>query len=438
MTLSPPQVNGHERPAMPLSGEWLPVTPDPVAVPAPDPVAEAEAEAIRARAYADSEARRITAEAEAVAARIKAEEEARKLRLANDRAERRAAEEQAASEARIAESNRKREEAERQTAASRAEGEEQKKAKEKADRETAEAEDRWRAYAIRFAVVCGIVALPVQIAAFWNPDAWWLVAAPVMLEGGSWVVQKGAASAVANRRPLWHYRTIAWLLAFVAAGINLWHGWTAFDPATAIATAFASVAGPGVWDLHEHGRIRKRDGVLSRRERKAQKKAEKRAAEEKARVEADEKADKELAEKAAAEAAEKLAAERAQHFPKVWEHAVKLAYAMGETTVTEAVWRRAHRDIEGADPGETADIIHGRNNAKRRLASAIEGTRVNAPGRGKNSQRAAHLPPTAKKPRVKPTPPIRRRGDSAPFHPAAKRSAADTARQFVTARVDEN
>src|SRR5690606_40964746 len=69
-------------------------------------------------------------------------------------------------------------------------------------------------------------------------------------------------------RPHWHYRVIAWCLAFIAAGINLWHGLNAFDPATAIGTAFASIAGPGVYDLHEHGQIRKRDGKLSWRQRR--------------------------------------------------------------------------------------------------------------------------------------------------------------------------
>ncbi|MFJ2676373.1 hypothetical protein [Streptomyces sp. NPDC087525] len=443
MTLSPPQVNGHERPAMPLSGDWLPVTPDPVelapvAAPAPNPVAEAEAEAIRARAYAESEARRIKAEAEAEAIRIKAAADAEKQRLTNERQAMAMEEKQAAHAARLAKIEAERAETERQAAEAEAKAEEKRHTEVVAAEATAAAAKTWRRYAIQFYIVCAVVALPVQIAAFWDPKAWWLVIAPLMLEGAALVVTKGAAAAVAARRPHWHYRTVAWMFAFIAAGINLWHGLNAFDPATALGTAFASIAGPGVWDLHEHGRIRRRDGVLTRRERRAQRKAEKKAAGERAAEQARLDAEKKAADKAEAERLKELAAGRAARFQKVWEHAEGLACAMGETTVTESIWIRAHRDIEGTDPGETADIIHGRNNAKRRLASAVEGTRVNASSKGKDAQRAAHLPPTANKPRVKPVPPRRKRGDSEPFHPAAKRLAADTARQFVTARVDEN
>src|SRR5690606_13799930 len=112
----------------------------------------------------------------------------------------------------------------------------------------------WRKAALGFAIVCAIVALPVQMSAFWSPSAPWLIAAPVVLEGGAWVILRGAAAAVEDHRPHWHYRLIAWALAFVAAGVNLAHGLHAFDMATAVGTAFASLAGPGVWDLHEHGR----------------------------------------------------------------------------------------------------------------------------------------------------------------------------------------
>lgn len=396
-----------------------------------DPVAHAEAEAIRTRAEAEAEARRIAAEAEAKAKLATAEEEARKLRLANDKAEARAREEQAAREARIAESNRKRAEAER---AEREEAEKAERAKleeAKTAEEVAIADDRWRAYALNFYRVCAIVALPVQVSAFYNPRALWLMAAPLMLEGGAWVVLKGAAAAVANRRPSWHYRLIAWLLAFIAAGINLWHGLQAFDPATALGTAFASIAGPGVWDLHEHGRIRKRDGVPTRRERKAAAKAARAEAAAKAAEEQRRAAEKEAAEKAAEEARRQLAATRAKEFPKVWAHAVRLAAALGETTVTEAVWKRAHRDVEGADPSESADIIRMRNAAEMRVEAARQKRSVN-----RSSSQLASQVPGAKKPRVY-TPPARRgvrtKGD-VKFTPGARRQASITAKQ--TAQKD--
>jgi hypothetical protein len=431
-TAAPPQLNGHERP-LPDLGERRPVEQDtPIEPPTPavDPIAEAEAASIRARTYAETEAIRIEAEGKADAARTLAAAEAERQRLTNERTAMRLEKERAAHDAQLAESNRKREESERAARQARNAEEAEQQTADKAAKEVAKADAKWRTYAIRFAIVCGIVALPVQIAAFWNPEAWWLVAAPVMLEGGSWVVQRGAASAVANRRPLWHYRTIAWLLAFVAAGINLWHGWTAFDPATAIATAFASVAGPGVWDLHEHGRIRKRDGVLSRREQKAQEKATREEAAGRAAEEERKRAEKKAAEDAAEAAAMELDADREEHFPKVWEHAIKLAADLGESTVTESIWKRAKLDVDGALPGESAEILRMRNAAELRVEAARQKKPVSTVSKTTNAQRANQMPRTQRGPARKP--PLRRRGDTAPYVPAAKKQAAIAARTAAT------
>lgn len=461
MTASPPKVNGAARPpALKVLGDWqsidaTPTEPETVEPPTPqvesaaaksDAIAQAEAEAIRARAWAESEERRLAAEAEKEAAlkradaeaeaiRVKAVEDARKLKLANDKAEQRYAEEQAAREARIAESNRKREDAERAAAAAAEQAEIDKQAEAQAAEEIAHADDKWRSYALNFYRVCAIVALPVQLNAFYDRDALWLMAAPLMLEGGAWVVQKGAASAVASSRPSWHYRLIAWLLAFIAAGINLWHGLNAFDPATAIGTAFASIAGPGVWDLHEHGRIRKRDGVLTRREQKAKEKAEKAEAARKAAEEACRKAEKEAADKAAAEAAETLAKIREERFKDVWDHALKLAAALGETTVTEAVWRRAHKDIRGADPGEDAETIRARNVAAKRVELARNNTSVNTLSKTTNAQRAIQVKAQRKTSSYTPVPPRRKRNDTPKFHPVARALAADAKRDANAAKT---
>lgn len=462
MTASPPKVNGHARPpALQVLGDWQPIgaaTPEPAETPAasetPTPqqendlVAQAQAEAIRAQAWAESEERRLAAEAEKEAAlkraeaeaeaiRVKAEEESRKLRLANDKAEGRAREEQAAREARIAKHERERDEEERARKEARRQEEAQRQTAEQQAVEVAEAEDRWRGYARSFYIVCAIVALPVQVAAFYNPKALWLMAAPLMLEGGAWVVLKGAAAAVASHRPHWHYRLIAWLLAFLAAGINLWHGLAAFDPATAIGTAFASIAGPGVWDLHEHGRIRKRDGVPTRRERKAAEKEAKRIAAEKAAEEKRRAAEKEAAEKVAVEERRQLAEARAAEFPEVWKHALRVAAALGETTVTESVWRRAHLDIEGTDPGESAEVIRARNVAAKRVESARTGTPVNTLSKTTNAQRAIQVKAPRKTSSYTPVPPRRRRNDTPKFHPAARALAAD-AKRTANARQNAN
>ena len=461
MTASPPKVNGHVRPpAPPVLGDWQPIgaaTPEPVEAPAspeqaPQPdndlVAQAQAEAIRAKAWAESEERRLAAEAEKEAAlkraeaeaeaiRVRAEEESRKLRLANDRQERKAREDEAASEARIAESNRLRDEADRARKEAARQAAEQQQTEKQQAAEVAEAEDRWRGYARGFYIVCAIVALPVQVAAFYNPKALWLMAAPLMLEGGAWVVLKGAAAAVASHRPHWHYRLIAWALAFIAASINLWHGLAAFDPATAIGTAFASIAGPGVWDLHEHGRIRKRDGKQSWRERRAAAKAAKRAAAEKTAEEEKRAAEKEAADKAAAEAAEQLALARAEEFPEVWDEAEKIAAAVGEVTVTEAVWARAYRNIQGCEPGESIESITARNKAEKRVQSALTGTPVNTLSKTTKAQRAIQTPRSS----YKPVPPRRKPGDTPRYDRAAGRAHSELLRRknaAGNARPDAN
>ncbi|MER8004783.1 hypothetical protein [Streptomyces sp. NPDC094149] len=390
-----------------------------------DAVALAKAEAIRTEAAAKADAARIEAEAKAEAEKIKAAEEARKQKIANDKAEDRAREERAAREARIAKLNRERVEQERAAREAAEKAAVQEQADEAKAAEIAAAEEQWRQYALRFYAVCSIVALPVQIAAFYNPHALWLMAAPLMLEGGAWVVLKGAKAAAADRRPHWHYRLIAWLLAFIAAGINLWHGLNAFDPATAIGTAFASIAGPGVYDLHEHGHIRKRDGALSRRERKEREKAERAAATERAKEEKRKAAEKEAADKAAAEAQQELAARREALFPKVWDHAIKLATDLGETTVTEAIWKRAKLDVEGAPPGESADVLRMRNAATARVDAAREKRSVNG-----STQQVASQVSGAKKPRVynPPARPGKRTKGDVKFTPAARRQASITAR----------
>lgn len=441
MTASP-HLNGHPRPTMPVLGDWRPPTPETVEEqsthqPEPaaetaksDAIAQAEAEAIRARAWAESEERRIKAEAEAKAIELKAAAEAEKQRLANERQRMQLEQKSAEHEARIAEANRKREEAERAAENARRQAEEEQEQAAAAAEEIAAADDKWRSYALWFYRVCAVVALPVQLNAFYDRDALWLMAAPLMLEGGAWVVQKGAASAVANGRPSWHYRLIAWLLAFIAAGINLWHGLNAFDPATALGTAFASIAGPGVWDLHEHGRIRKRDGVPTRRERRAAEEEAKRLAAQEAAEEKRRAAEKAAEEKTAAEARQQLAEERQREFDDVWTEAVKIAAAVGSTPDDDAVWVRAYRNIKGCEPGESIESITARRAAEKRVEAALTGTPVNTLSKTRSPQvdqqmltrpRRGHVGgPTVRG--------VRRKNDTTPYSAGARKQASITAR----------
>ena len=458
MTASPPKANGSTRPRTPLQfADWR-ITPDPEPAeeqrtPQPEPVetldsvAQAQAEAIRAQAWADAEKQRLAAEAEKEAAlkvaaaeadaiRAKAEEEARKLHLANNRAARKEVEEEEASKARIAEHKRRRTAAERAEQEEARQAAEQQQTEEAAAKEVADADDKWRAYAIRFAVVCGIVSLPVQMSFFWNPHAPWMAAAPVMLEGAAWVVHRGARAAAVSKRPVWHYRTIVWLLAFIAAAINLYHGLHSFDPGTALATAFASIAGPGVWDLHEHGRIRRRDGVLTRRERKAQKKAAKAEVKQKAADEAQRAAEKAAADEAAEKARQELRETRQSEFPKVWAEAVKIGAALGKEPDDPAVWPRAYRNIEGCDPGESIESITARRAAEKRVEAALTGTPVSTLSKTTNAQRAIQIKNPPRRSSYRPVPPVRKSGDTLPYHPAARRAHGETKRRTNAAKKD--
>jgi hypothetical protein len=430
-------------------GDWQPIQAAPTtlaeATTAPaspaeagdnDLVAQAKAEAIRAQAWAESEKkrlaaeaekeeRRIKAEAEAEAIRVKAEEDARKQRLANDRTERKAAEEKAASDARIAEHQRRREEADRarEQAARDAEEEQQTEA------EQAEAVEksgtRWRNVALAFYALCAAVALPVQMAAFYDPTAKYLLVAPLFIEVIALVALVGAAAAVTDGRPQWHYRLVAWVGALTAASINIVHGLGAFDPATAFGTALASVAGPGMWDLHEHGRIRKLDGKLSwRQQRAAQKQADKEAKRQAAEAK-EKRAEKEAADQAAEKARQELRGIRQTVFKTVWEEAVKIGAALGKEPDDPAVWPRAYRNIHGCEPGESIESITARRAAEKRVESALTGTRVNTLSKNTNAQRAIQTPRSS----YKPVPPVRKAGDTPRYTRAAGRAHAELLRR---------
>lgn len=450
MTASPPKANGSTRPRTPLKfADWrIEATPEPAEeqrtpepqtepAAAPELVAQAQAEAIRAQAWADAEAQRIAAEAEKEAAlrlaaaeadavRAKAVEAARRMKLANDKQERQAREEDAASAARIAESNQRRDEAERARVAAAQQAQIDKQVEAQKAKVVAKADKKWRGWAIAFYTLCAAVALPVQISAFWDRDKPWMAGAPVLLEIAALVVAFGTAAAVANKRPHWHFRLITWVLAFIAASVNLWHGLEKFDPATAVGTALASVFGPGVWDLHEHGRIRKRDGVPTRRERRAAKKEAERIAAEKVAAELCETERQAYLEKAAREAAEKLDQTRADEFPDVHRHAWRLVADYGETTMTDAIWRQAKLDVEGAPPGESADVIRMRNAA----AARVEAARQKKPVSAIASQVDQQMPRSSRRghvggPTVRG---VRRKNDTERYTAAARKQASIAAK----------
>jgi hypothetical protein len=404
--------------------------------PRPDPVRAAEAEAIRARAAAERQALLAAAEGEKALKLQQAEQlrlENEKQALTLERAAARTEKEKADLRAKTAEANRRAEDAERARRAAQEAEDEQKQAEAETAAAVEKSTTRWRRVAMGFYALCAAVALPVQMAAFWDPKAKYLLVAPVFIEVIALVALVGAAAAVMDGRPQWHYRLVAWAGALTAATINVVHGLDAFDPATAFGTALASLAGPGMWDLHEHGRIRNRDGKPSWRERRAAAKEAKRAAAERAAEEGRKAAEKEDAEDAAAKKLAALTELRKTHFPKVWEHAVRLAADLGEVD-PNAVWERAKLDVEGAKPGESADVLRMRNAATARVEAAREKRPVNG-----STQQVASQVSGAKKTRVynPPARPGRRTKGDVKFSPAARRAASLTAKQ-TAAKKDQS
>lgn len=299
--------------------------------------------------YAEGLARAAQIEAETEASRIRNRAEAARQELLQQKAAARAQKEIEAELAEATDARRRREEA------ARAE------AKAKADAEASATS--WRTWALGIARVCVVVSLPLQELAFWNPKAPFLLAAPLVVEGVAWALLRGAQAAIDEGRPSWHYRVLAGLGALFAASVNLLHGMAAYGLATGLGGAFCSLAGPMIWDLHEHGRMTKKEGRTPRRVRRAQARAE--------RLE-------ERRLRAVNEA-------RAQEDTAVWDRAVYLAAAAGEVVPqrgllrrrivgrvvpSEKTYRRAWDEIHGAEVGATADTIAARRTARHAVRVA--------------------------------------------------------------------
>ncbi|NWF27999.1 hypothetical protein HW130_17290 [Streptomyces sp. PKU-EA00015] len=375
--------------------------------------------------YAEGLARAEQLQAEAEAQRIKNEGERVRQELANERARAKAQKDIQRDLDDAAEERRRREETRREEAAAKA----------KAEKSAA----TWRKAAKTIAIVCVVVSLPMQVMAFWDPHAWFLVAAPFVLEGVAWALLCGAQAAIDEGRPSWHYRLGALVQALIAAGINLAHGSAEYGIATGIGGALCSVIGPAIWDLHEHGRITKREGRTPRSVRRAERRT---ARAELLRLDA-------------------VNAARAAGDPAAWERAIDLATALGEVRPgrrrspfglrrpegpevipSEKTYARACLEIHGAEPGSTADRIAHMRAAKRAVRLAQNGP-LDAPEKDAKPQVDSQTPPAADEPSTarvqaskKPgedgrkrnggTPPRRRPG-TVKYHPAARRQMAVTA-----------
>jgi hypothetical protein len=287
-------------------------------------------------------------------------------------------------------------------------------------------------------------SLPAQVMHFVG-ISFMLLPIPFALEGAAWVMNAGVAYADERKLPAW----VRWLmrgLAMSAAGyaahINLGyglslegHGLSAAD-AAAVGWGLAAVTmlGPLFFEV--------RQWVLTLTA--ASPDPKKRAA------------DKERA---------RHEKKRARDHSAVVKLAKKLVSAapFGTLSFEEAFAAAWEIKYGTRTPGMTPDLFAEKLASSRALGSAMDeanGSPVSSRGRllellhpaprallsqPGSSQVTSQIPPpserasteaqkTAKKgARVKPVPPVRRKGDTTPYHPAAKVAAADTARKHLVA-----
>ncbi|MGW4050816.1 hypothetical protein ACWENA_08280 [Streptomyces sp. NPDC004779] len=237
--------------------------------------------------------------------------------------------------------------------------------------------DKRAAKAVSIGVVAAlIVALPLQLRAFWSPDRPWEIAIPIFLEGLAWVFIRQAEAAISGRRVVWHYLAGVGLCAAFAAGVNVYDGFTHAEIGAAfgIVGGFASIAGPALKVIHEFGarsagakatRIerkiaeaaaRQSEAELARRraELDAEANEKTRQADEKRTVEAERRAAHEAkaaADKAAAEGA--LAAQDEQRrtfYPDAWQQYERILAAHPLGTISrDRAWDEARRAADHPD-----------------------------------------------------------------------------------------
>ncbi|MBD2829938.1 hypothetical protein ID875_21490 [Streptomyces globisporus] len=204
-----------------------------------------------------------------------------------------------------------------------------------------------------------LVALPLQIRAFWTPDRPWEVVVPFVLEGLAWVFIRQAEAAIAARRMVWHYLVGVFACSLFAATVNVLDGFlhTEIGPIFGVVGGVCSLAGPGIKVIHEFG-ARDKQAKATRAERKlAAAQARQAEAEAKAReVELDHKrkteAERRQEQRALTEAKQAAEAQRLtdqderrkQTYPQVWKRyeAILAVHPLGSISRDRA-WADAQR-----------------------------------------------------------------------------------------------
>ncbi|MFJ8208117.1 hypothetical protein [Streptomyces sp. NPDC096033] len=281
-------------------------------------------------------------------------------------------------------------------------------------------------------------SLPAQIIHFVSLH-WMLFPIGPAIEGLAWVMAAGVAYADEKKLAPW----VRWLLrgltlgaASFAAYINYTYGLSleikglTRAEAQTVGTGLAAVtlAGPVVFEIRQWVRTltaavdnpnRAKEKARARHERRRRK---------------DHKKVVELAEQlVSAEAFGALDFEEA--FANAWE----IKYGTRELGLKPAL--HAERHASRKSYADALDIANGSPvSIRSRLLEMLHHTPSGASSEPTKPQRATQIPPStgtpSKGPRKAPVPPVRRKGDSIPFHRVAKVAAAETARQSVTAVVN--
>ncbi|MFE4658215.1 hypothetical protein ACFRFJ_16215 [Streptomyces hydrogenans] len=204
-----------------------------------------------------------------------------------------------------------------------------------------------------------LVALPLQLRAFWNPDRWWEVAVPFVLEGLAWVFIRQAEAAITARRMVWHYLAGVFACSAFAATVNVLDGvlHPEIGPIFGVVGGVCSLAGPGIKVLHEFG-ARDKQAKATRAERKlaeaeakraeAEAKAREAELEHKRKVEAERREEQRAATEAQKTAEAKRLADQDEQrkatYPEVWERyeAILAANPLGSISRDRA-WTDAQR-----------------------------------------------------------------------------------------------
>lgn len=281
-------------------------------------------------------------------------------------------------------------------------------------------------------------SLPAQVIHFVSLY-WMLFPVGPVIEGLAWVMAAGVAHADEKKLAPW----VRWLLRGLTLGAAGFAGYINYnygldltskgltaDEAQTVGVGLAAVtmAGPLVFEIRQW--VRTLTAAVANPNR----------AVEKAQARHETKRRKD--HKRVADLADRLVS--ARPFGQLsFEEAFALAWEVEHGTLELGLEPALHgkRHASRAAYAAALDTANGAPVSIRgRLLEVLHAAPGNALADSEKLQRATQIPPSQepapKAPRKRPVPPLRKKGDSIPFHPVVGAVAADTARRAVTATVN--